>query len=246
MVQPLFHKETMTVPGTLFIVATPIGNLEDITFRAVGILQHVDYIAAEDTRRTKKLLNAYDIPGRLISYHDHNKTRQATKIVTDLVGGKSVALVSDAGTPTISDPGYVLVNAAIKEGIPIVPIPGVSAMATALSASGLPTDSFAFEGYLPRKSGRRRKFIESIKDEERTVIVYESPYRILAGLEDILDLCGDRYVVVARELTKIHEEIVRGPVSKILERWSNKTIKGEITLLIAGAQHSKKVLEPKN
>ena len=233
----------MTSTGTLYIVATPIGNLEDVTYRAVKILHSVDYIAAEDTRRTKKLLSAYGIPARLISYHDHNKTRQSPKIVADLLDGKSVALVSDAGTPSIADPGYVIVNAAIRAEIPIVPIPGVSAIVTALCASGLPTDRFAFEGYLPRKSGRRRKLIESLKDEERTLIVYESPYRIMTALGDFYDLCGDRYVVVARELTKIHEEIIRGPVSEILRAWSTKTVKGEITLLIAGAQHSNKISE---
>ena len=236
----------MTSFGTLYIVATPIGNLEDLTYRAVKILQSVDYLAAEDTRRTKKLLTAYDIPARLISYHDHNKTRQSPKIVADLLDGKSVALVSDAGTPSISDPGYVIVNTAIREGIPVVPIPGVSSIITALCASGLPTDRFVFEGYLPRKSGRRRKFLESLKDEERTIIVYESPYRIMAALEEILELCSNRYIVVARELTKIHEEIVRGTVSEILRAWSTKTVKGEITLLIAGAQHSKKILDSKH
>lgn len=234
----------MNTPGTLYIVATPIGNLEDITYRAIRILGSVDYIAAEDTRRTKKLLSAYDISARLVPYHDHNKTKQSTKIVADLLEGKSVALVSDAGTPSIADPGFVIVNAALRKNISVIPIPGVSAIVTALCSSGLPTDRFAFEGYVPRKSGRRAKLLASLKDEERTLIFYESPYRIISALEDIFALYGgDRYVAVARELTKIHEEIIRGPVSKILQEWKEKTVKGEITLLIASARHSKRLLE---
>lgn len=228
--------------GTLYIVATPIGNLEDITYRAVSVLKSVDYIAAEDTRRTRKLLSAYDIPVRLISYHDHNKTRQAEKIIADLGTGKSVALVSDAGTPCISDPGYYLVNQAIHQDIPVISIPGASAVIAALSISGLPTDRFVFEGYLPRKPQRRRKQIESIKDEPGTIIIYESPHRILATLQDIYDICGDRRIVIARELTKIHEEVVRGSLSTVLRSWAGKNIKGELTVLIASERHTAKLL----
>ncbi len=231
----------MTSSGTLYIVATPIGNLEDITYRAVRILQSVAYIAAEDTRRTRKLVTTYDLSSHFVSYHDHNKAQQSVNIVKDLLAGKSVALVSDAGTPGISDPGYLLVNTAIREGIPIVPIPGVSALIAALSASGLPTDRFAFEGYLPRKAARRRRHIESFIEEERTLIVYESPHRIMVTLRDLLDVCGDRYVVVARELTKIHEEILRGRVSEVLQSWSERTVKGEITLLIASARYTNRI-----
>jgi len=228
-------------PGILYIVATPIGNLEDVTYRAIRVLSTVDYLAAEDTRRTKKLLNTYGIAARLVSYHDHNKARQAGRIVSDLQAGKSVALVCDAGTPGISDPGYLLINAAIETLIPVVPIPGASAAIAALSASGLPTDRFVFEGYLPRKKGRRRTHLQSFREEERTIIIYESPHRIMAVLGDVLDICGDRHIVIARELTKLHEEIFRGLLSKLLKDWSGKTVKGEITVLIASAHHTARI-----
>ncbi|HNU72533.1 MAG TPA: 16S rRNA (cytidine(1402)-2'-O)-methyltransferase [Thermodesulfobacteriota bacterium] len=225
-------------PGPLYIVATPIGNLEDITYRAVSILKRVDYIAAEDTRRTKKLLTAYGLSGRLVPYHDHNKQRQAGRIVADLIDGQSVALVSDAGTPGISDPGYLLINEAIRNNIAVIPIPGPSAIIAALSVSGLPTDRFAFEGYLPRKPSRRRACIEEFKQEMRTLIIYESPYRIAATLHDILDICGNRYVVIAREITKIHEEITRDWLSSVLQSWAPGKVKGEFTIILASEHHS--------
>lgn len=228
--------------GTLYIVATPIGNLEDITFRAVKILKEVDLIAAEDTRRTRILLTVYSIPARLTSYHDYNKKRQGENLLKVLLSGKSVALVSDAGTPGISDPGYYLVNLALQNGITVIPIPGVSAIITALSVSGLPSDRFAFEGYLPKKMNQRRKYIQGLKDEERTLMLYESPHRIMGTLQDVLDICGERWIVVARELTKVYEEIIRGPLSWVLQQWAGVKMRGEFTILIASALHSEKVL----
>lgn len=233
----------MTDPcGTLFIVATPIGNLEDITFRAVKVLKGVDLIAAEDTRKTRMLLNKYDISRPLTSYHDHNKQRQAGKILQELVGGRSVALVSDAGTPSISDPGYYLINLALQQQVPVVPVPGVSAVIASLSVSGLPSDRFCFEGFLPRKPGLRRQRLLSLKDEERTIVFYESPYRISATLQDLVDLYGERWVVVARELTKVFEEVVRGPLSTLLLKMQEGRRRGEFTVLVASARHSEKLL----
>jgi 16S rRNA (cytidine1402-2'-O)-methyltransferase len=231
-----------TSPGTLYIVATPIGHLEDITFRAINVLKQVNLIAAEDTRRTRILLNAYDIKVDLTSYHDYNKKRQGEKILQCLLSGKSVALVSDAGTPGVSDPGYYVINLAIHHTIPVIPIPGVSAIITALSASGLPSDRFCFEGFLPKKSNSRRKFIQSLQNEDRTLIFYESPYRIVATLHDFLDIYGERWVVVARELTKLYEEIIRGPLSDVLKTLSERKVKGEFTVLISTSRYIEKVL----
>jgi 16S rRNA (cytidine1402-2'-O)-methyltransferase len=229
-------------PGTLYVVATPIGHLEDITFRAINVLKQVNLIAAEDTRRTRILLNAYEIKTDLTSYHDYNKERQGEKILQCLLSGKSVALVSDAGTPGVSDPGYFVINLALRHAIPVIPIPGVSAVITALSASGLPSDRFCFEGFLPKKSHARREFIQSLKNEDRTLIFYESPYRIVATLQDIFDLYGERWVVVARELTKLYEEIMRGPLSEILKTLSGRKTKGEFTVLISSHRYTEKVL----
>jgi len=229
-------------PGTLYIVATPIGHLEDITFRAINVLKQVNLIAAEDTRRTRILLNAYDIKADLTSYHDYNKERRGKKILQCLLNGKSVALVSDAGTPGVSDPGYYVINLAIHHNIPVVPIPGVSALITALSASGLPSHRFCFEGFLPKKSNSRRKFIQSLQDEDRTLIFYESPYRIVATLQDFLEIYGERWVVVARELTKLYEEIMRGTLSDVLKTLSERKIKGEFTVLISSSRYTEKVL----
>jgi len=231
-----------TFPGTLYIVATPIGHLEDITFRAINVLKQVNLIAAEDTRRTRILLNAYDIKTELTSYHDYNKQRQGEKILQYLLSGNSVALVSDAGTPGISDPGYYVINLALHHAVPVIPIPGVSAVITALSASGLPSDRFCFEGFFPKKSTARRKFIKSLQNEERTLIFYESPYRIVATLQDFLDSYGERWVVVARELTKRYEEVIRGPLSDVLKTLSGRKIKGEFTVLMASKGYSEKVL----
>jgi 16S rRNA (cytidine1402-2'-O)-methyltransferase len=229
-------------PGTLFIIATPIGNLEDITFRAVNVLKEVDLIAAEDTRRTRILLNAYSISASLTSYHDHNKERQGKRLLKKLLSGKSIALVSDAGTPGISDPGYYLVNLAIQNDITVTPVPGVSAIITALSVSGLPSDRFSFEGFLPKKVNLRRKYIHKLINEARTIILYESPHRIMATLQDFLEICGERWIVVARELTKVYEEIVRGPLSGVLKKLNEKKRRGEFTILVSSARYSKKLL----
>jgi 16S rRNA (cytidine1402-2'-O)-methyltransferase len=220
--------------GPLYIVATPIGNLEDITLRAIRILGEVSLIAAEDTRHTQKLLSHYDIHRPLTSYHDHNKEQKAEVIIERLKDGQSVALVSDAGTPGISDPGYYLVNRAIEEGIAVVPIPGPTAALSALSVSGLPTDSFVFEGFLPARRAQRLRKLETLKAEARTIIFYEPPHRILACLKDVLEVLGDRRVVLARELTKIHEETMRGKISDIINTVTARTLKGEITLIVEG------------
>ncbi len=220
--------------GTLYIVATPIGNLEDITLRALRILKEVSLIAAEDTRHTQKLLTHFDIRKPLTSYHDHNKDEKAEVIVARLKEGESVALVTDAGTPGISDPGYYLVNRAIEEGITVSPIPGPTAAMTAISASGLPTDSFVFGGFLPSRRQQRLKKLEALKDEAHTVILYEAPHRITPFLSDVLEVFGDRRAVLARELTKIHEEILRGKISDIINNIGQKTVKGEITLIVEG------------
>ncbi|KAF0217564.1 MAG: hypothetical protein FD174_3243 [Geobacteraceae bacterium] len=229
------HPSPFTPHGTLYIVATPIGNLEDITFRAVRILKEVDLIAAEDTRHSRKLLSHFGISRPLTSYFDHNKNLKGSYILEKLAAGESVALISDAGTPCISDPGYQLVRDAVAAGIPVVPIPGPSAAVTALSASGLPTDRFAFEGFLPNRQGKRRERLAELKSERRVLIFYESPNRLLSTLADILELCGDREAVVARELTKVYEEFVRGRVSEVMEKFQERTVKGEVAILLAPA-----------
>ncbi|HWR36603.1 MAG TPA: 16S rRNA (cytidine(1402)-2'-O)-methyltransferase [Clostridia bacterium] len=222
----------------LYLVATPIGNLEDITFRAVRTLKEVDLIACEDTRQTQKLLNHYDIEKRCISYHEHNELTRAAELIMQLEQGSSIAMVTDAGMPGISDPGFRLISLAIRHHIPVVPIPGASAFLAALVASGLPTDAFRFSGFLPVKSGQRRKLLESVKDSPRTQIFYEAPHRLLDSLEDIADVLGpNRHVVVAREVTKIYEEFLRGQVAEVLETLKARDeIRGEITLLIGKAE----------
>jgi len=221
--------------GTLHIVATPIGNLDDITLRALEILKKVDIIAAEDTRHTKKLLAHFHIKSRLISCHEHNEEQSAKGIIEKLRSGSSVALVSNAGTPTVSDPGYRIVNAAINADIPIVPIPGVSAAITALCVSGLPTDAFCFIGFLPPKTKKRRERLAQLVDLSSTLIFYESPRRIMAVMQDMMKVFGDRYAVLSREMTKTYEEFLRGNLSDLLaELKSRQTIKGEITLLVSG------------
>jgi 16S rRNA (cytidine1402-2'-O)-methyltransferase len=223
-------------PGpTLYLVATPIGNLEDITLRALRVLKGVDLIACEDTRQTQKLLNHYGISTRTISYHEHNEMTKAAELVVDLEGGAKIALVSDAGMPGISDPGFRLITLAIRHGVPVVPIPGASAFLAALVASGLPTDSFRFSGFLPAKRGERRTLLETIHTSPRTQVFYEAPHRVVETLEDIVEVLGpERHVVVAREVTKIHEEFLRGRATGILETLKSRgDVKGEITLLIA-------------
>lgn len=225
--------------GILYICGTPIGNLEDITLRALRILKKVKLIAAEDTRRTKKLLNHYQIDTKATSYHEYNKFKKAPYLVEILKNGQDIALVSDAGMPGISDPGYVLIDLALKSNIKIIPIPGVSALITALVVSGLPIDKFVFEGFLPRKIKERKKYFKSIENEERTIIFYEAPHRLKRALKDMLDIWGERKIVVARELTKMYEEIIRGNLSQVLTEISTKEIKGEITLVVKGGIRKK-------
>ena len=224
-------------PG-LYLVATPIGNLEDITLRAVRVLKEADVIACEDTRQTQKLLNHYGISTRTTSYHEHNEMTRAAELVFDLEGGARVALVTDAGMPGISDPGYRLVSLAVRHHIPVVPIPGASAFLAALVASGLPTDSFRFSGFLPPKRGQRRQMLESIKSSPRTQVFYEAPHRVKEAVEDVVEILGgERQLVIAREVSKIHEEFLRGRASEILETLNARgDIKGEITLLIGKAE----------
>jgi 16S rRNA (cytidine1402-2'-O)-methyltransferase len=221
------------VTGTLYIVATPIGNLEDITLRALRVLREADWIACEDTRQTRKLLDHFGITKPMVSYHEHNESGRAAELVEKLVKGGSGALVSDAGTPLISDPGYRLVQAAIASAVPVVPIPGVSAVVSALSAAGLPTDAFRFCGFLPPKSSQRKKTLQQWKAESATLIFYETPHRILEALEDVEAVMGSRPVVVARELTKLHEEFLRGTAAEVQKELASRpSVKGEITLLI--------------
>ena len=224
-------------PG-LYLVATPIGNLEDITLRAVRVLKEADQIACEDTRQTQKLLNHYGISTRTVSYHEHNELTRAPELVLDLEGGARIALVTDAGMPGISDPGFRLISLAIRHHISVMPIPGASAFLAALVASGLPTDSFRFSGFLPRKSGQRRQMLESIKASPRTQVFYEAPHRVKEAVEDVVEVLGpERQLVIAREVTKIHEEFLRGRASEILGILNARgDIKGEITLLIGKAE----------
>jgi 16S rRNA (cytidine1402-2'-O)-methyltransferase len=221
------------MPGLLYVVATPIGNLEDITYRAVRILREADLIACEDTRQTRKLLDRYDIRKPTISYHEHNEAERAVELASRMAAGDVIALVSDAGMPLVSDPGYRLVRAAIEMSVPVQALPGPSAALTALAASGLPTDSFRFGGFLPSKQGQRAKLLESLAGEQATLIFYEAPHRILDALDAIELALGPRPVVVARELTKIHEEYVRGTAAEVrAELAVRDAVRGEMTLLI--------------
>lgn len=220
--------------GILYVVSTPIGNLEDITIRALRIFKEVDVIAAEDTRRTRILLNHYGITTPVTSYYEYNKRKKGEYIIALLKEGKKVALVSDAGTPGISDPGFRLVEGAHKEKIPVVPIPGASAIVTALSISGLPSDRFIFEGFLSNKKGKRNSKLHELKDEKRTIAFYESPHRIINTLKAMLEIMGDREILIGRELTKKFEEVIRGKISYILRELENKPIKGEFTVVLKG------------
>ncbi|MDF5734507.1 MULTISPECIES: 16S rRNA (cytidine(1402)-2'-O)-methyltransferase [unclassified Nostoc] len=227
--------QTDPKPGTLYVVGTPIGNLEDMTFRAVRILQTVDIIAAEDTRHTGKLLQHFQVKTPQVSYHEHNRTSRIPELLEHLVNDKAIALVSDAGMPGISDPGYELVKACIEAGITVVPIPGASAAITALSAAGLPTDRFVFEGFLPSKSQQRQQHLESLQTESRTLIFYESPHRLRDTLQDLAEVWGsDRQIVLARELTKLYEEFWRGTIAEAIAHYSQREPQGEYTLVVAG------------
>ena len=230
-VRPLF----VMTPGTLYIVATPIGNLEDITLRALRVLREVDLIAAEDTRHSRKLLTHFGISKPLTSYFDHNKSVKGAAILAKLQEGLSVALVTDAGTPCISDPGYQLVRDAIAAGIPVVPLPGPCAAMAALSASGLPSDTFLFAGFLPSRLGKRRERLADFCGEPRVVILYEAPQRLAATLADIVAVCGDRELVIARELTKMYEEFIHGRAVELAARLEERPVRGEVVILLAPA-----------
>ena len=222
------------------MVATPIGNLEDITLRALRVLKQADLIACEDTRQTQKLLNHYGITTRTISYHEHNEMTRAAELVKELQEGASIALVTDAGMPGISDPGFRLISLAIQHHLAVVPIPGASAFLAALVASGLPTDSFRFSGFLPAKRGERRAALEAIRTSPRTQVFYEAPHRIVEALSDVVEVLGNaRHVVIAREVTKLHEEFLRGSAGEVLETVKVRDgVKGEITLLIGKAEEA--------
>ncbi|MFP4576265.1 MAG: 16S rRNA (cytidine(1402)-2'-O)-methyltransferase [Coleofasciculus sp.] len=229
--------------GTLYVVGTPIGNLEDMTFRAIRILQTVDIIAAEDTRHTGKLLQHFQIKTNQISYHQHNRQQRLPELLNQLTAGKTIALVTDAGMPSISDPGYELVQGAIEAGITVIPIPGATAGITALSASGLPTDRFVFEGFLPASGQERQQRLEVLAAESRTLIFYESPYRLQQTLEDFATIFSpSRQIVFARELTKLHEQFWRGTIEDAIAYYSDREPKGEFTLVLAGAPPETPVL----
>jgi 16S rRNA (cytidine1402-2'-O)-methyltransferase len=228
-------KTTEAVAGRLYVVATPIGNLEDITLRALRILKEADVIACEDTRQTLKLLSHFDIQKRLISYHEHNEITRAPEIVIELEQGAKVALVSDAGTPAISDPGHRLVSLCLRHGIKVEPIPGASAFVAALAASGMPVDEFTFVGFLPSRQSGRRKALRALASEPRTIALYEAPHRLSDTLEDALDILGNRPAVVAREVTKMYEEFLRGHLQELAAELRRKPARGEITLLIGPA-----------
>ncbi len=221
--------------GVLYIVATPIGNLEDISLRALRILKEVDLIAAEDTRHTHHLLSHYGVETALTSYHEHNERRKTPVLIERLRRGANIALVTDAGTPVISDPGYRLVTAAIDAAIKVTPIPGASAVTAVVAASGLPPDRFAFEGFLPGSKKERRARLLALKDDTRTLVFYEAPHRIKESLSDLGEILGDRDVVVAREVTKLHEEFRRGSASELAAQLGNQEVRGEITLAVSGS-----------
>ena len=221
----------MMNPGTLYIVSTPIGNLEDMTLRAVNVLKEVDLIAAEDTRKSRILLARYNIDNPLTSYHSYNLKQKTSQLVKHLIAGKNVALVSDSGTPGISDPGSAIINECIKKNIPLEAIPGPTAFVAALILSGKPTHKFVFEGFLSNKSARRRRQLQELSAEKRTVIIYESPHRIVAFLKDLLDIAGDREIVVAREITKKFEEIRRESISRQLEHFTGNPPRGEFIVI---------------
>ena len=221
----------MSDKGHLFVVGTPIGNLEDITLRAISTLQNVDFILAEDTRNSKKLLSAHNIDTKMMSYHEHSNEKETKRIISLLLDGKNLALISDAGTPTISDPGYGLIRDCIKKEIKIIPIPGASAITTAMSVSGLPSDSFTFFGFLPQKKGRIKK-IKELLNVDNTIILFESPFRLEKTLNQLKEYLGNRSVVVGRELTKLYEEIIRGNLEDVIKYFSKSKVKGEIVIMI--------------
>ncbi len=230
--------------GRLFIVGTPIGNLEDITLRALRTLKEVDLLACEDTQHTLKLLNHYGIRTRTLSYHDHNELTRAPELVIQMEQGMDIALLTDAGMPVISDPGYRLIHLAIRHNIRVVPVPGASAFVAALAAAGMPVDKFRFLGFLPSKKGARRKALEEVKGSSKTLVFYEAPHRVLEMLKDVRGILGDRPLVVAREVTKMHEEFLRGSATELLERLKKKPVKGEITVLVGGPAGNERSSSP--
>jgi 16S rRNA (cytidine1402-2'-O)-methyltransferase len=229
--------------GVLYVVATPIGNLEDITLRAVRILKEVDLIAAEDTRHTRILLSHYAIHTPLTSYHEHNERTKAQPLVERLVRGENIALLSDAGTPAISDPGYRLVVEAVRAGVRVVPLPGPSALAAVLSVSGLPTDRFVFEGFLPAKKQERKAKLGALRNETRTLIFYDAPHRLKESLVDMQEILGDREIVIGREVSKVHEEFLRGMIREVTVQLADREVKGEITIIVRGSTDDSRVSE---
>lgn len=223
------------MPGTLFLVATPIGNLDDITLRAIKVLGDVNLIACEDTRHTRKLLTHFGINTRTISYHEHNERERAVELLGRLNNGESIAVVSDAGTPGISDPGFRLVQLAIENDVPVVPVPGAAAFVSALIASGIPTDEFFFAGFLPSRATARRAKLRELQSFPSTLVFYEAPHRLAASLRDASEILGQRHAVVARELTKVHEEIARGSLGELAARYESENVRGEIVLIIERA-----------
>ena len=230
----------MTTPGRLYLVPTPIGNLEDMTSRAVKTLTDVDLVACEDTRHTGQLLSRLNIKKKLVSYHEHNEQERAAELVSRMKDGLSVAVVSDAGSPGISDPGFRIVRAAIENDIQVVPLPGANSIIPALTASGLPTDRFFFEGYLSHKSSARLRRLEQLKDLPHTLVFFESPFRIIKSLNDMLTIFGPRQSCVAREISKLHEEFIRGSLDNIVKVCSPRKIKGEIVVVVAGTSFTDK------
>ncbi len=239
---PMDSTKNTPSKGMLYVVATPIGNMDDITLRALNVLDQVDLIAAEDTRHTGKLLKYHNIKSHQVSYHEHNEKERTPLLIERIESGSSIALVSNAGTPTVSDPGYMLLQSAVEKGIRVIPIPGASAVVAALSISGLPTDSFVFIGFPAKKKAKRLKQLQELADEKRTLIFYESPGRILAFMEELADVMGDRYGVFCREMTKLHEEFVRGHLSELIDSLSHRqAVKGECTILVKGCEENKEV-----
>ncbi len=230
----------MLEKGKLFIVSTPIGNLGDITLRAIKTLKEVDLVIAEDTRRVRKLFNHYNIKKKTLSYHDYNKVTRTPFIISKLKAGLNIGLVSDSGTPGIADPGFYLIREAIKNGIKIIPIPGVTALIPALIVSGFPTDRFTFEGWLPRKKKKRREKLTSLKSETKTIIMFESPHRLVNTLEDCLEILGNRGITICRELTKKYENIQRGKINELLEYYRENEPKGEFVIVIEGENPKRK------
>jgi len=233
--------KTTEEKGVLYVVSTPIGNLEDITLRALRVLKEADLVAAEDTRKTGLLLKHFETKNKITSYHDYNKEKKTPFLIDELKSGKDVAIVSDAGTPGISDPCYYLVNVAIKEEIKIVPVPGSSALLSALVVSGLPSDRFVFEGFLPQKKSKKVKRLKELSSEKRTLIFFESPHRLIQTLNNLIEVFGQRRIVVARELTKKFEEIIRGTLTDVKSHFEKKKVKGEIVIIVQGEVKSKEL-----